>query len=204
MILALICASSMIGPGAADFFPLVEGTVRKYEQKASTIVTTVSVVGKPLDMGGVTVTPVRETPTGSSGTTTYYRVDDDQVAVVAYDIKHPFMNPMPVLKLGAGKVEWDYQGVTKTSVTGERLVAHGEAHAAGKREVLGKMVDVIEVKLIATIGMGMTRYVCDQDAIYARGIGLVDMVSKVRLGDTKQSTTTSTHLVSIEQDKGAN
>ncbi len=185
---------------AADYFPVKPGTVRTYEQKGGAG-QLVNVVGSPLDMGGVTVAQITERQGGRPGITTYYRVDSDQVCIVAYDPKHPLPVPMPVLKLNDGKASWDFVGKTKTGPEGERMLAHGDARSAGKREVLGRKVDVIEVKILAHIGVGLSGMAYEQKAVYAKGIGLVELTTKMTLGKSKHPELVTYQLVSIEEAK---
>jgi hypothetical protein len=180
MILTLICLTAMQAMTAADYFPTTPGLVRTYEHdKAGDLL--INKIGEPLDMGGATVTPITESTGASSGKTTYYRVEPDQVSIVAYDLKHPMLTPMPVLKLGNGEVSWNYEGST-ASKFGERLRAFGKARSAGKRNVLGKKVDVIVVKLSAVVGEGLSGLMFDQTTVYAKGIGMVEQTTVQTLG----------------------
>jgi len=197
MILTLLCMAVIQGPSAADFFPVAPGTVRIYEDKAGSTLT--NTIGKLLDSGGVATVPITESIGGEAGKTTYYRVDADQVCIVAYDPKNPLPMPMPIFKLGTGKVAWDYQGKTATGVSGERLLAHGESHLAGQRNVLGKKVDILVVSLAAAIGVGMSGYTFEQTTTYGKGLGIVEQKTKVKLG--KRTTETGYKIVSITPAK---
>jgi len=201
MILTLACGLAFHSNTAADFFPLVTGTLRRYEQKTGDLTQVVNIVGKGMDMGGAMAIPMTETPMGHSPTVTYYRVDGDQVVIIANDLKHPLPSPMPILKVGPGKVEWDFRGATQTGPQGELLQVHGESHLAGQREVLGKKVDIIDVKLSFSVGSGMTQLIYEQHTIYARGLGMVEMTTKARLGKGKPQPEQVTRLVSIEEPK---
>ncbi len=196
MILSLICLAALQSAKASDFFPVLAGTVRTYEQKSKSELL-VNTIGKSIDMGGIDVIPVTEITGGSEQRTTYYRVESDQVTIVAYDINKPLAVPMPVLKVGTGKVTWDYQGNTGTGNTGERYLAHGEAKMAGQRSILGKKVDVLIVKLEAAVGGGMAGVTFSQTTVYARNIGMVEQSTIQRLG--KKKIEASYHLVSIEK-----
>jgi len=201
MIPALILSAALQTSAAADFFPLKPGTVYIYEQTKGSAGQLTKVVGDTLDMGGVSVTPISDKQVGGGGATTYYRVDSDQVVIVAYDVKHPMPTPMPLLKLGTGKITWEFSGKTQTGAQGERLLARGEAHSVGQREILGKKVDVIEVRLIAQVGIGMSGLTFDQHAFYARGFGLVEWTSKTKLGNNKKSDESSFKLVDVQEAK---
>ena len=193
MIVPLICFAAMQGPTAADFFPTVPGTVRTYEQKGGGSI--INTIGKPLDMGGVSVIPITESPGAGAGKTTYYRVEGDEVSIIAYDVKYPLPTPMPVLRVGNGKTSWDFQGKTAAGAKGERLLARGEAHLAGTRNVLGKKVDSAIVYLRAAVGMGASGYTFEQTTTYGKGIGIVEQKTKFTLG--KKSSETDFKIESI-------
>jgi hypothetical protein len=153
-----------------------------------------------LDMGGPKAFPVTESSGDRTPVTTYYKLDSDQASIVAFDLTHPMPSPMPILKLGPGKTEWDISGVTKTGPAGERLLGHGEARAAGQKTVLGKKVDVIEVRLKYEIGIGISSLNFDETRIYARGVGLAELTVKARLGKGKVSVS-EFKIVSMELPK---
>ena len=193
MILPLICFTVIQIPTAADFFPTVPGTVRTYEQKGGEGL--INTIGKPLDMGGASAIPITESPGAGAGKTTYYRVEADSVTIIAYDLKAPLPTPLPVLKVGVGKVTWDFQGKTATGATGERMLARGESHLAGVRNILGKKVEVLVVYLRAAIGVGVSGYTFEQTTTYGKGIGIVEQKTKFTLG--KKSNESDYKLVSI-------
>jgi len=200
MILTLVLASSLQSYAASEFFPVVNGTVATFQEVGSTF-QLVRAVGKALDMGGVPVVPITETETGKSGATVYYKVDADAVSIVASDLKHPLSPPLPIFRIGSKKVEWDYEGKTMTGPQGERLVEHGESHSIGQREFQGKKVDAIEVNLHFSRGVGLTGQEYDQRAVYARGIGLVEFSSKMKLGQSKHVTEIAYKLLSVAPPK---
>ena len=73
---------------------------------------------------------------------------------------------------GTGPAKWNYE----TNEEGVPLRVTCETAFRGKRSVLEKEVDVVELKLEAVLGdeksIAMT---IKQTAIYARGIGMVEM-----------------------------
>jgi len=198
MILSLICLTALQRATAGDFFPVVPGTVRTYEQKRTGEVLTNS-IGNPIELGSMTVVPITEAAGSGSGSTTYYKVGEDDVSIAAYDIKKPMNVPMPILKVGVGKVTWDYQGSTGSGKDAERLLAHGEAHLAGQKLVLGKKIDILTVKLSAAIGIGLSGETFEQTAVYGKGIGLIELTTKTKLG--KKSAEVSYHIVTFEPGK---
>ena len=201
MITTLILGLVLQSPMAADFFPLKPGPVFTFEEKGGTAQIE-RVVGSPLDMGGVPVYAVADKQAGRQVASTYYRVDSDQVSVIAYDIKHPLTPPMILFKVGPKSSSWDYSGRTMVGPDGERLLTHGESKSLGMRDVLGKKVEAIEVKMIARKGVGISALSYDQTAIYAKGFGLVEWTDKITLGRSKKPNVVSYHLISMEASKG--
>ena len=198
MILTLLGLQALQTGLVSEFFPTAPGTVRTYEEKKGTIL--INTIGKPLDMGGVAVTPITESAGGGNGKTTYYRVENDQVSIVAYDVKKPLPISMPVVRIGNGngKVTWDFQGKTAVGSAGERLWARGEAHMAGVKTVLGQKVETLNVYLRAAIGSGMSGYTIEQDTTYGKGLGIVEQKTTFILG--KKKTETNYKLVSIKSE----
>ncbi len=61
MVLSLVLlAATSQASNIAEFFPVVPGTVRTYEQKGKGQDSLINTVGKPLDMGGVDAIPITE------------------------------------------------------------------------------------------------------------------------------------------------
>src|SRR5579884_3442892 len=87
------------GPSVADFFPLVPGTLRTFQEQGVSNTVTVDEVGQPVDVGGKPAVPVKTREGTKLVNTTYYRIDGNTVYIVAYDPKHPLPDPMPVLQL---------------------------------------------------------------------------------------------------------
>jgi hypothetical protein len=197
MIPTLLCMFMRQAPTAADYFPVVPGTVRTYQDKSGN--TLINTIRKPLDMGGVAAIPINESLGAGLGKTTYYRVDADMVSIVAYDIKNPLPTPMPVLKLGTGKISWDFQGRTATGASGERLLARGEAKFAGQKMILGNKVDILVVNLAAAVGNGMSGYTIEQTTTYGKGLGIVEQKTKMTLG--KRTNESLFKLVSVSAEK---
>jgi len=198
MILTLACAAALLQGGiAADYFPTTPGTVRTYEDK--THATLINTIGKPLDMGGAAAIPITESVGGEPGKTTYYRIDHDQIVIVAYDLSHPLSDPMPVFKIGTGSTGWDYQGKTATGANGERLLAHGESKFTGKKKVMNREVETLTINLEAFVGQGMSGYKLEQTTVYGKGLGIIEQSTKFTLG--KKSSKSSYKLVNIETPK---
>jgi hypothetical protein len=186
---------------ASDYFPLRTGSRMTYEEKSLQSGTTVDVVEAPVEINFVKVVPVTTFQNGSKVNTTYYRVDEDGVAIYAYDVKAPLPKPLPVLKVaGAEKVAWRHEGPATTEQVAEAMVMTGEAQMLKTdREVLGKKVPAIQVKIVAIIGGGRAREEIEQVSVYGKGIGLIESTSTTKIGKRKAVSTLK--LIKIEEPK---
>ncbi|MEZ0327859.1 MAG: hypothetical protein ACAH95_18335 [Fimbriimonas sp.] len=199
MLLAAICATS-IGLTAGDFFPLTEGRKSTYEEKSLTYSVTTDVVGKEEEIGrqkGIHVTTYQGAKDISHA---FYRVDTDAVYLLAYAKENPLPTPMPLFKLGTKKTTWEFGGITGVKDGSEGMQIKGESELKGLKEVLGEKVEVLQVKITAEVGSGASKEIVEQQATYAKGIGLVELTSKTRIG--KRSAESSLKLVKVESPGG--
>lgn len=209
MLLAL--AAAAIGPTPAEFFPLIKGTRLTYEENSVQRTITVDEVQAPKTISGIIVTPVITTVDGRTINTTYYRVDSTRIEIVATepppkpgqkpaDSPTPLPMPLPVLELGSGaSSKWSFYGPASADQQAEPLRMDGEARLKGERNVLGKTVPILEVRTNATVGGGRAQERVEQTAIYGKGIGLVELVSKTQV--SRRSVTSTLRLVKIEPPK---
>ena len=184
---------------ASDFFNLTPGIKRTYVEKGvDGETTTIDEVLAPIKSGDDVVVPVTTTtlagrPMGSS----YYRASKSGVYLIANQIDRPFNQPVPMLELNKDRGSWK---VMLQLGKDERLEVYriqGEARVLGTRDVLGKRVEVCEVKTTVEIGGGAAVERTTQNAIYAKGIGLVEMTSVAMLG--KQKAERTLKLIKIEK-----
>ena len=199
MLVAALCATTF-GLTAADFFPLPEGRKSTYEEKSVTYSVTTDVVGKEEEIGqqrGIQVTTFQNNKAISHA---YYRVDADAVYLLAYAKENPLPTPMPLFKLGTKKTTWEFGGVTGVREGSEGMKLKGESELKGVQEVLGQKVEVLLVKITAEVGFGASKEIVEQQATYAKGIGLVELTSKTRVG--KRSADSSLKLVKVESPGG--
>ncbi len=198
MILSLICAGVLQSMTASDFFPTTPGIVRVYkDSRTDTLLT--NTVRTALDAGGAQIIPITEDFGGATSITTYYKVEGSQVVIYAFDVNHPLPSPMPIFRIGDGKIAWDFQGKTATGTSGEALRLHGQTEPGGQRTVLGKKVDVILSKVAWVQGVGLAEVAYDEKAVYARGLGLVERTTIQYLGKKKIQNTYK--LISFEPGK---
>ena len=218
---------------AADFFPLVPGVRRVYEQKGETTVTLIDEVGdKPAYFDDKPATAVvQKSGFNQVLSTQYYRVDGPTVLLVgtaeerSSDAKSPtgtvdFTKPrtrrtvlmtlipsMPVFKYEGKETPWSYGEVQFLRGAGDdnpiktdETAIKGLTRPVGLRTVLGRKVEAIEVRAEVQLGSGNLAQKILQTSVYARGIGLVESVTKSSGGGQKPSETRM-RLVALEDKK---
>lgn len=193
----LLSQTPTVTLSAADFFPLVQGTRRTYEEKSRDTSQNVDQVGPAVQIKGADAIPIITQVNGQTVTTTFYRVSGDTVYLIANDMDHPLPKPLPILQVGDKPLQWDYQGLAGEDKWAEAISMKGASKMLGEKMVLGKKVPVLEVKLVTTMGPSMAREVIEQTATYAKGIGLVELTSKTTVG--KRSATNQLRLVKVEE-----
>jgi hypothetical protein len=204
----LVVASMLAGPAPADFFPLVPGSSRTYETRGVSTHVNQDVVGDPVTVDGKPATPVTTYEFGQKISTIYYRVDDDGAYVVAFgsdkagDPPRLLKAPIPVFKVGDGAFAFDgYAAPMEKDHIPDTVHLIGKTKMAGKRTVLGKSVDTIEVDTDVEIGSGPLSQKNHEVAIYAKGIGLVQMTSRISLA--RHDSKTEVRLTDYQEHKGA-
>lgn len=203
MIAALVACSLALAPAAEEFFPLVPGTKWHYQITGQGGgYTSRDSVGSPAEFGGKTAIPIES----STGSPTYYRVEGDTVYLVGYSPKRPLETPIPILKITDRAEKWDYYGVTDFMGAAAPLTMKARSQKGRKRKILGKEVETWESSYEGTLshrppdvdGPG-TNTVVKQSAVYARGIGLVEMTNEGKVG--KSSSKYTMRLVQFEPGK---
>jgi len=199
--LATLIAASFIADNLTpnDFFPLVPGTRRTYEEKLDRVTTNTDLVGFPETLKGVTAIPVSTSEGGRQVSKTYYMVDANAVWIVASNPDHPLPKPVPILQVNGEKTKWSYDGPTDDSRRAEGISMTGESRILPPRDVLGKKVPILEVKLTTLVGAGAAQEKSEQIALYGKGIGLVQMTSKTTVG--RHKATNELKLVNVEEAK---
>jgi len=199
--LATLIAASFIAESfsPADFFPLVPGSRRTYEEKLDRVTLNTDEVGIPETVKTITAIPVVTTEGGKAISKTYYQVDSSGVWIVATNVDHPLPKPIPILQISGEKTKWSYEGPTDDSKQAEAIAMEAESRILPDREILGKKVAILEVKLTTAVGGGLAQEKSEQTALYGKGIGLVQLVSKTKVG--KKTVTNELKLVKIEEAK---
>lgn len=200
--LATLIAVSLAAqaPSPADFFPLVAGTRRTYEERSNVSAVSVDEVGAPMDFetGGKAI-PVTTREGGREISKMFYRIEGDTLYVVASDPKHPLPQPFPILQIKGEKTNWVYSGPSDDTKYAETVSMTGESRLLPPRDVLGKKLPVLEVKLSTTVGAGNAQEKSDVVATYAKGVGLIQATTKTKVG--KHSATNELKLVKVEEAK---
>jgi len=199
--LATLIAATFIADNATanDYFPLVAGTRRTYEEKVDNISTSVDEVGAPVDVKGVAAIPVVTTEAGRAISKTYYKVDGSTVWIIGSNPEHPLPKPIPIVQVNGEKTSWSYDGPTDDTKLAESISMTGQSRMLPPRDVLGKKVSILEVKLITAMGGGRAQERSEQTALYGKGIGLIQLTSKTTVG--KHKATNELKLIQVEEAK---
>lgn len=203
MLNTLLCAVATVAPAieAVDFFPLAPGTKWTYREEGKFISALYTdEVKEPVEIAGDKAFPVETRQDGLLVDTVYYRSTGPAIFIIAYDPKKPLPVPRPLFKLGEKREAWEYEGITFFLKDPVPLNVKGESVPKGKRKVLGKETECIEVKFDARMGSSTENYVFSkQTAIYAKGIGLVEMQEKTTVN--RRSDERKLRLVDFEPAK---
>jgi hypothetical protein len=192
-----LMAGHMAAPDVSDFFPLHPGDVYTFHESGAGLQDDfVDTVGEPMDIAGAQAFPISTKTDQESGSeTTYYRIFENKVIIVAFDPKAPLKEPYSIIQLNDRGQKWNYIGATTLMGVEAALKMEGRSKMIGQREVLGSKVDVLEVVLDATVvdtqaSEHMNQPVglkTKQTALYARGIGLYEMKEEAQLGKQKST-----------------
>ena len=183
MLTTLCLAVSLLSPsdaGAGEYFPLVPGTKWTYREESAFMPGDyIDEVKEPVEIGGQKCFPVETRLDKKVLETVYYAESGDTIFIVAYDPKKPLESPRPLFKAGASKMKWDYTGTTPFMSNPIPIRVKGESVSKGIRKVLDREAECIEVRLEAQLGTEKEKFlISKQTAIYAKGIGLVEMQEK--------------------------
>lgn len=165
---------------AADFFFLKSGVSRYYTSTSDgRDFETIDEVGTMELIGSETVIPISTRFGKTVGQKSYYAARPDGVYLVA-DWELKAVNPpIPVLKVSDTETKWSWKSgdmsFTYTSKPGKT------------RNVFGKDVPTIEYRAIGGDGNDDFSTNVDQTAIYAKGVGMLEMTE---VSSTKKSKST--------------
>ncbi|MBS1707828.1 MAG: hypothetical protein JSS65_03800 [Armatimonadetes bacterium] len=185
--------------GAAAYFPTKPGTSWTYSEDAgrSHHVFT-DKVGKPAKLLEVDVVPFTSVADGRESEPTFYVVDGDSVFVIFKTVEKTESNGevvrtpktyrYPIVKVAGKPVSWEHFGKTEFMQTSVDMSLKGSSRPIGKRKVLGREVECVQVDLDVMFGApGEPPVKSNQRSVYGKGIGLVEMVETTTVGKQKYS-----------------
>jgi hypothetical protein len=172
---ALLFASLWAQSPVDEFFPLQPGTRWHYvDENRGMKQNIVNEVGEPGEIEGKPAARVRILIQGKVVDTVFYRTEGDTAFIVGYSGGAPLDPPRPELRVGSGRLTWEWEGLDDRVP----LKITAEAQARGTRKVLDRNAEVIEVKMTAHVGGGEGAMRIRQTAYYARGIGLYELIEE--------------------------
>lgn len=166
---------------AADYFFLTSGVSRQYTTtigKSTTV--TVDVVGAPALIGEAEMIPVATKLQGVEAQKFFYQIKEGDVYIVADWDKKRIDPPIPVLKIAEGGTAWSWAG-------GDGLSFEYSSKKGKMRNVFGKELPTIEFKASGSEGEDELARKVEQNAIYAKGVGMIEMTE---ITTTKKSKMT--------------
>ena len=157
-----------------------------YESTGSSSGDYVQVVSASTDIDGKVVTLVQIRVKGKVVQTTFYQTSSTGLYVLGHDASKLFEKPQPVYLIGAKGATWEHTGQSPyedDSESGIKLT--GRSRLIGEKTYLGLKRECLEVKTEARIGLtASSATTFKTTAIYAKGIGMVEMEESVQHGKT--------------------
>jgi hypothetical protein len=181
MILTVIAAAAVLLSPVQDYCPMEAGTRWTFEDGNG--LQLVEEIGEAVDIGkGQMAIPKVRKVSGRSGSAELYRVDGDTLRLVGFlekaspqDTVTLLKEAQSILRVADGKAEWQYVGEIPTGLGPVLVQVHGESKKGPKRKVLDREVETLLVHVSSRIGNDRSRVEVKSDAVYAKGIGLVEM-----------------------------
>lgn len=207
-LLPLVSATLTSGDASA-YFPTKTGTTWTYsEQAGRSHEVFTDRVGKPAKLVDTEAVPFTTESHGQVSEPTYYLVQGDTVFVVfksftkreveGVTVRDPKTYQYPILKVGDKRETWEFVGKTEFMKTVADMVLKGNSRPVGKRKVLGKEVECIEVVLDVMYGAaGEPPVKSYQKSIYGKGFGLIEMEQTTTVNKEKYSSKRT--LVSMDE-----
>lgn len=167
---------------AADYVFLTSGVSRSYTSKQDKQATdSIDYIGAAALFGTDEMIPVTTKVGSVEAQKYYYQVKDGDVFIVADWDKKRIDPPIPVLKLGPSELQWTWNSA---GVTFEYTSKRGK-----NRNVFGKDLPTVELKAVGSEGDDDLARKVEQTAIFAKGVGMVEMIE---ITSTKKSKSTRT------------
>jgi hypothetical protein len=186
-----------------DYFPMKPGTTWEYNVvvDASAIRAKQEVrVLEPVEVSGSKAFPFQVYLDGKSDSTSYYRLAEGFVKLVAVNSTNALPSPIPILPAEprAGN-KWTFEG--QTIVFGSAAPSTMKFKVIGivKTDVLGKQVDAVKVECESKVGNDKVALPIKTTEYYAPGMGLVYRRQEFT---TKAGGGATTTLVRFEEGRG--
>lgn len=194
--IALIALSqSTASPSVvSEYFPMNPGDEWTYEERSEGRgQTSEDSVGSAVPINGIPAFPISTRLDGRPSGVAYHAFVGDSVMIVAFDIKKPLEPPYPILKCDANRRgTWEYTGTTSFMGEFANLSLKGSTKPGPTMDVLGTKRETIEVTLDAVVSVpelpkaGVKN---QQIAIYAKGIGLVELRETSQVSNRREERT---------------
>lgn len=181
MMLAAVALAAILAGPADDYFPLKPGTKWTYEDENG--VRSIDEAQKPLALTAkLTATPVTTTVAGRDSGAMFYLTDPNVLYLVGFgpsavDVKNATLltQPQPIFHVGEPKTTWTFAGEMPGPMGPVLVRIKGSSECGKKVTVLGKEVESLSLRTHSRIGNDKVPVEIDQDALYGKGIGLVEL-----------------------------
>ena len=188
---------------ATDYFPMEAGMKWTYETSGASYGLYAQEVGAAVEVEGKMRLPLIIKIGGKLVQTTFYDTTPNAIYVLGHDPKQLLAKPQPVFQVDAKGAKWEFEGPSPYEDDKEsRIFIKGQSKDLGQKTVGAEKRDCIEVKSETRIGLNeKTATLFKQTAIYAKGIGLVELNETVQAGKTTQQR--KVKLLKMESSKAA-
>ncbi len=177
----LIAAAALFLNSVDDFYPTSPGSHWVYEDKENSV-TIEETAGKPVEIKkGFSAIPITSIIGGKDAGKMFYKASADTIHLVAFQAPGKteidlLPEPQPIVKIEDDlNSDWAFQGQLPSALGPVAFYVKGQLRKGPKTTVLGNEVDTVKAVITSDVGGGKSATHIRQEAIYARGIGLVEM-----------------------------
>jgi len=175
-----------------DFFPMKPGASYVYEENYNGLIDkivdtfgTQGSMGRFNDVIAIT-TKIPNLPNQF----TYYRIQGNDVQLVAFVDSRPLDKPMPVISFTGKKTDWTWKGAVDYGRGDWKVTLKGKAVLGKNQSVFGADRQMLQVDLTMQIEMSPQEIInLQRQDIYASGLGLFSTNEKTELNEVKASRT---------------
>ena len=137
---------------------------------------------------------------GTIGSRTFFAIEGDTLRVMAISERELLQTPVPVMKVGTGRIRWEFTEDSPVSPKLSKLTVAAESTPKGKRRVLGVARETLEVKFSTESRKGDPYFKMNQTVLYAAGIGMIELVEESTfIKRTSKQTLTLTKFIGPKQ-----